>query len=81
MIVWIFKGESVPVNLSVLALRLEQYSEVKEFLLHNDFFFLFIIIRYFFFKGTPGNVLISSISPQHGKKKADRILKEQYQVK
>lgn len=49
MIVWIFKGESVPVNLSVLALRLEQYSEVKEFLLHNDFFFPFYNYSILFF--------------------------------
>lgn len=36
MMVWISKGEFVPVNLAVLALRLDQYSKLKKFLLHND---------------------------------------------
>lgn len=36
MMVWISEGEFVPVNLAVLPLRLEQYSKVKQILLHND---------------------------------------------
>lgn len=65
MIVWLFRGEFVPLNFSLLALRLELYDKVKKFsfcsvmqktimifLFFNDF----LIIKKK--KGTPGNVLI-----------------------